>query len=116
VPPEGIQAIVTRRAVTPFKTPAEVIALGVSMNRLMLGGNFIWTLRAAARLRRPDGTPSDTVRTASATVKMVDRARFQIPIHILRWYDDAWSQSAILPPGFAAPGAMSPQGSVPPQP
>jgi general secretion pathway protein K len=110
LPPEGIQAIVAHRALTPFKNSNEVIALGVPMTRLMLGGNFIWTLRAAARLRRPDGTPSDTVRTASATVKLVDRQSFQIPIHILRWYDDAWSESAVLPPGVVLPrGPVSPQ-------
>jgi general secretion pathway protein K len=110
VPPEGIQAIVAHRTLTPFKNSNEVIALGVPMTRLMLGGNFIWTLRAAARLRRPDGTPSDTVRTASATVKLVDRQSFQIPIHVLRWYDDAWSESAVLPPGVPTlRGPVSPQ-------
>ena len=67
--------------------------------RLGTGGNYIWTLRATARLRRPDGSPSDVVRTAAAVVKLVDRAGIHMdPVHILRWYDDAWSESAIAPP------------------
>ncbi len=114
VPPEGVAAIVAHRNVAPFKNAGEVIALGIPMPRMNVGGNFIWTLRAAARLKRPDGTPSETVRTASATVKLVDRKRFQIPVHVLRWYDDAWSESAILPPG--SPAANSRARSDSPQP
>ena len=111
VPPESVAAIVAHRNTAPFNNMNEVGALGAPMQRIGIGGNFIWTLRAAARLKRPDGTFSETVRTASATVKLVDRRRFQIPIHILRWYDDAWSESGILPPG-----SSSPRRSVSPQP
>ena len=32
---------------------------GGPLPRLGIGGNVIWTLRATARLRRPDGTPSE---------------------------------------------------------
>jgi general secretion pathway protein K len=96
VPPGSAQAIVARRKVQPFKN---VIEAGVPTGRLGVGGNFIWTLRASARLRRPDGSPSEVVRMASATVKLVDRKRFNIAVHILRWYDDAWSESAIAPAG-----------------
>lgn len=97
VPPEGVAAIVARRNASPFKDMGEVAALGTPTPRMRIGGAFIWTLRASARLKRPDGSPSEVVRTASATVKLVDRKRFQIPVHILRWYDDAWSESAITP-------------------
>lgn len=99
VPPEGIAAIVARRKVAPFKNIGDVNAMGVSPGRMRVGGNLIWTLRASARLSRPNGTPSDVVRTASATVKLLDPRGFAIPVHILRWYDDAWSESAIAPPG-----------------
>jgi hypothetical protein len=30
-------------------------------------------------------------------VKLLDPKGFSIPAHILRWYDDAWSESAIAP-------------------
>ena len=75
----------------------EVSAMGVPAGRMRVGGNLIWTLRASARLKRPDGTPSEVVRTASATVKLLDPRGFAIPVHILRWYDDAWSESAVAP-------------------
>ncbi len=97
VPPDGIAAIVTRRKTAPFKNIGDVNVLGVSGGRMRVGGNLIWTLRASARLKKPDGTPSETVRTASAVVKLLDPRGFAIPVHILRWYDDAWSESAVTP-------------------
>ena len=97
VPPGGIAAIVARRKVAPFKNLNEVNAMGIPVPRMRVGGNLIWTLRAAARLKRPDGTLSEVVRTASATVKLLDPKGFAIPVHILRWYDDAWSESAVAP-------------------
>lgn len=98
VPQEGVTAIVNRRRIQPFKNMNEAGQLGFPTPRLSTGGNVIWTLRATARLRRPDGTQSETVRTASAVVKLLDRRRyFAMPVHVLRWYDDAWSQSAVAP-------------------
>jgi general secretion pathway protein K len=99
IPPGAISAIVQRRNERPFKDLGEVGSIGAPTGRLGVGGSYIWTLRATARLRRPDGSPSETVRIASATVKLVDRKRFNDAVHVLRWYDDAWSQSAIAPPG-----------------
>jgi general secretion pathway protein K len=108
IPPDGVTAIVNQRRAQPFKTTGD--ALGYSSPRLGIGGNYIWTLRATSRLRRPDGTLSDTVRTASAVVKLLDRRRyFSMPVHILRWYDDAWSQAAI------APSPQIPMSGVPVQ-
>jgi len=96
--PDAVAAVVNYRANQPFKSMADVTALGVSAPRMMAGGNYIWTLRATARLRRPDGGPSEFVRTASATIKLLDpRSYPMMPAHVLRWYDDAWSQSAIIP-------------------
>jgi general secretion pathway protein K len=99
VPPGAISAIVQRRKERPFKDLGEVGSIGAPTGRLGVGGSYIWTLRATARLRRPDGSASETVRIASATVKLVDRKRFNDAVHVLRWYDDAWSESAIAPPG-----------------
>ncbi len=97
VPPGGIASIVAHRKAIPFKTMGDVTALGIPVGRMRVGGNVIWTLRASARLNRPNGTPSETVRTASATVKLLDPRKFSIPVHVLRWYDDAWSESAVTP-------------------
>ncbi len=101
VPPEGVTAIVQHRRTAPFHDMAELQSLGIPTPRIGIGGNFIWTLRATARLKRPDGSPSETLRTAAAVVKLLDRKRYNLPLHILRWYDDAWSQSAVAPfPGM----------------
>ncbi|MGD1090355.1 MAG: hypothetical protein ABSB35_00025 [Bryobacteraceae bacterium] len=98
VPREGVGAIVSRRQQQPFSNMGEVQQLGFPTPRMRTGGNYIWTLRGTARLRRPDGTPSDVVRTAAATVKILNRLNFpNMPLHVLRWYDDAWSQSAVVP-------------------
>ncbi len=88
----------------------DAAAAGGPFPNLAVGGNVIWTLRATARLRRPDGVPSDTVRTSSATIKILDRKRnYQMPVHVLRYYDDAWSQFAVAPPKTApVPGAFRP--------
>jgi general secretion pathway protein K len=97
VPPEGIATILAQRKTAPFKSLGDVNALGIPTPRMRVGGNLIWTLRASARLKRTDGSPSETVRTASATVKLLDPRSFAIPVHVLRWYDDAWSESAVSP-------------------
>ena len=97
--PEAVTAVLKYRQIQPFTSMSDVANLGVSAPRMSTGGNVIWTLRATARLRRPDGAPSEFVRSASATVKLLNPATyFMMPAHVLRWYDDAWSQSAVVPP------------------
>ena len=82
---------------------------GLPPPRLMIGGNVIMTLRGTARLRRPDGSPSEVVRSAGAVVKILDPEVYpMMPVHVLRWYDDAWSEAAVAPPatppvGFPLP-------------
>jgi general secretion pathway protein K len=102
--PAAITTVVERRRVQPFKSVGEA---GVPAPGMGVGGNVIWTLRATARLRGPDGRPGDTVRTASATVKLLDRKRYLMPLHVLRWYEDAWSQFALAPAPPPAPGLPS---------
>jgi general secretion pathway protein K len=101
VPAEGAQAIAARRQLAPFANLGEVGSLGYPTSRMIVGGgHVIWTIRATARLRRPDGLPSDVVRSASAVVKMLDqRVYTMMPIWIVRWYDDAWSEFSATPPG-----------------
>lgn len=110
VPANSISQILQRRAIRPFHDMGEVQSLGLAAPGLMVGGNLIWTLRATARLRRPDGSPSDVLRTSSATVKLLDVRRFpQMPLHVLRYYDDAWSELELAPPSSPlAPAAPVP--------
>ncbi len=95
----AIEALVTRRTAQPFRNLKEVADLGIPMARLGLGGDTTWTLRATARLRRPDGTRSDVLRSAAAVVKVISPNRRQptLQIPVLRFYEDAWSEFAVAP-------------------
>ncbi len=109
VSPEMVAQIVQLRSLKPIHSMAEMPPSGGPLPRLGIGGNLIWTLRATARLRRPDGTPSDTVRTSAATIKILDRRlNYQMPVDVLRYYDDAWSQFAIAPSALAPSGGLLP--------
>jgi hypothetical protein len=93
LPPDLVSALVARRSVAPFTGGALadfLRAYGVASSRLRLEGNSIVTMRATARLRLPDGKLSDLRRTVAAQVKYMPSG-YDAPIHILRWYDTAWS-------------------------
>jgi len=123
VPPGAVAAIVERRRVQPFRSMGELQGFG-PLPGMGIGGNVIWTLRATARLRRPDGSPSDTVRTAAAVVKLLNVKTYPLmPLHVLRWYDDAWSQTAVAPfagmpraAGNVAPAIFARGAGMPGQP
>ncbi|MEQ1947366.1 MAG: type II secretion system protein GspK [Bryobacteraceae bacterium] len=124
VTPDAVDAIVKRRQSQPFASAAELSALAPGVPRVsILPGNTMWTLRAAARLRRPDGGASEVVRIAAATVKVqsdmlrgrgiarvVPQQQNQNPVQVIRWYDDAWSQDVPMTgsPATAVPGAPGP--------
>jgi general secretion pathway protein K len=96
VAPEAVRAIVARRA-QPFSGIEEVapfVGDPAVLSRLGIGGSTIWTLRATAAPRTPNGRSSDLRKTVAAVVKLLDPTRFDPPYHILRWYDDAWSPAA----------------------
>lgn len=85
VPMEAVQALVARR---PFHNVQELLGFTQGnpvFARVGLGGNYIYTLRAVARLRLPDGKLSDLRRTVSAVIKL--RFGFDPPYVVLRWYD-----------------------------
>jgi general secretion pathway protein K len=109
--PGAIAQLVQRRAQQPFHTLSEVAAVGIPIDRLNVGGeHLIWNIRATARLRRPDGSPSEVVRSASAIAALVlpprptarNPRRGPIRLRVLRFYEDAWSEFAAVPP---APGS-----------
>ena len=93
VPLEAIDAILSRRQSGPL-AQADVSlfaqAIGAPVNRLRVGGESTVTLRATARLRMPDGKLSDLKRSVAALMKYMPPG-YDAPIHILRWYDTAWS-------------------------
>jgi general secretion pathway protein K len=115
VAPGAVAQLLQRRAQQPFHNLGEVAALGIPINRLEVGGNvvhLIWNIRATARLRRPDGSPSEVVRSASAIAKLVisrpvpNRRREPIRLRVLRFYQDAWSEFAAVPPAPVSPGVF----------
>ena len=111
VTPEMAASIVAARLRRPLTNMQEVS--GTLPTRVAMGSGFsIYTLRASARLRRSDGTYSDVVRTAAAAIKLFDLQKSPQALHILRWYEDAWSQAA-LPPYAGMPVRG---GNVPGQP
>jgi general secretion pathway protein K len=91
--PAAITALLERRRSMPL-TQQQIgdfaQSLGAGANRLRVEGNSIVTLRATARLRLPNGQLSDLRRTVGAMVKYMP-VGYDSPIHILRWYDTAWS-------------------------
>jgi hypothetical protein len=93
VPPDAVAAVVARRRVEPFRSDADLTAFFQGapeiVSRLRVGGNTIYTVRATARLRRADGSPSDLRRTVAAQVKLLPPGS-NPDYHVLRWYDNAW--------------------------
>jgi general secretion pathway protein K len=87
--PLAIQTLLERRR-GGLLTQQQLGDLGAGSNRLVVGGHSIVTLRATARLRLVTGQLSDLRRTVAAQVKYMP-VGYDSPIHILRWYDTAWS-------------------------
>jgi general secretion pathway protein K len=92
--PGDAQTIVRSRAEHPVRNYNEfsqiIQALGPAGARLGLGGMTMYTLRATARLRQPDGRLSDLRRTVGALVKIYfpgDQSGKPQGFDVLRWYD-----------------------------
>lgn len=86
--------ILARRAERPILDREEftqiVQALGPAGTRLIIGGATMFTLRATARLRQPDGKLSDLRRTVAALVKFYFAGNPQQRppgYEIVRWFD-----------------------------
>ncbi len=89
VPPMGIEAVVNLRSQGPIRQMAAVAPmLGPVAGRFRTGGDLIYTLRATARLRRPDGKLSDLRRTVAMTVQMQSQTSPE-GFRVLAWQDNA---------------------------
>ena len=90
VPGELIQAVVARRNTQPILRTEELAAWTQASpelaSHLTIASHNIYTFRATARLRHPDGTFSDLKRSVSALVRFL-RPGKQKTFQILRWYD-----------------------------
>jgi len=74
--------------VRPEQMPLVTAMLGPGAGRFRVGGDRIYTLRATARLRRPDGTLSDLRRSVAMTVQLNSKTS-QDGFRILGWQDQA---------------------------
>ncbi|HYL35118.1 MAG TPA: hypothetical protein VEV17_04310 [Bryobacteraceae bacterium] len=93
VSPDVVGAIVARRATTPIRDPQQLgpySSGGPGAARLAITQSPIATLRATARVRNANGGLSDVRRSASALVKWLG-PEWNVPFHILRWYDNVVS-------------------------
>jgi general secretion pathway protein K len=91
--PEEAAAVVRRRTERPI-LPEELAeiqqALGPAGQQLTMARQTIYTLRATARLRTPDGKLSDMRRTAAALVKFHyagNRQGVAPGFEVINWYD-----------------------------
>jgi general secretion pathway protein K len=87
-------AIVKNRAQHPILDSKEFVeivrSLGPPGNRLLMGGQTMYTLRATARLKVAGGKLSDLRRTVSALVKLYfpgNNERKPFGFEIVRWFD-----------------------------
>lgn len=94
VSPDDALAILQRRAIRPYLDGTEMAelqqALGLSGSRLMLGGRIMYTLRATARLKQPDGKLSDLRRTIAALVQFNfpgNTKNKPVGYQVIRWFD-----------------------------
>lgn len=91
--PSDAAQLVRARAAKPFENISDVQKLGIPITRLQVNGGTMWTIRATARLRRPGGPLTETVRSAAVVVKYWDDPRqHPSPVQVLRYYGDAWSE------------------------
>jgi general secretion pathway protein K len=91
--PYAIHALLERRRAAPLTSEQLgpfLTSLGAQDLPLRVGGNSIFLIRATARPRLAGGGVSDLRRTVAARVKYMPSG-YDSPIHVLRWYDSAWS-------------------------
>ncbi len=90
-PPMGVEQLVALRRRMPI-LPAQMGAvselLGPAGGLVRLGGDHIYTLRATARLRRPDGRLSDLRRSVAMTVQIGIKDSNE-SFRVLAWQDYA---------------------------
>lgn len=100
--PDAIRALVARRRSVPFSQAgdAAVFAEGApGFGRLAVGGLTMWTIRATAQYRLPNGRLSDLKKTVSALVKLMPTG-YDPQYQFMRWYDDSpeFVEAAPAPP------------------
>ena len=82
-----------QRPWTDYRELAELAqTLGPGGKRLMIGGLSMYSLRATARLKQPDGKLSDLRRTVGALIKFYfpgNNEKKPVGFDVVRWFDRA---------------------------
>ena len=93
IPPDKVSLIVRLRQQAPILGLEQLNAIShgePGTERLGIASGTIFTVRATAQCRLADGTLSDAHRSVAVLLKLLDRAKFSEPYHVLRWYDNVW--------------------------
>jgi general secretion pathway protein K len=97
LPPDSVDAVVGARRQQPFRSQQALRALGIPdqiLARVGIGGGQIYTIRATARARTPDGGLSDAVRSVAATVSF-QGAGTELGYQVLRWSERVWARDSL---------------------
>jgi general secretion pathway protein K len=92
VNPQAVETIVQARREVPFRSIEPLRGMGlpdVVLGRLGIGGNSVFTLRATARGKTPDGKPLDAARSVGATVRLEGNGA-EAGYQVLHWDDRLW--------------------------
>ena len=90
MPPQTAQSIAQLRRRAPITPPQLALmapVMGAAVGRLGIGGGPTYTLRATARLYRPDGALSDLKRSVAGVVRF--KPEYQDGYQVLQWRDNA---------------------------
>ena len=91
VPASVIPQILSLRPIKTMDLVSPLVSGTPAAGKLQVvtGAREVWTLRATARLKGPNGTLSDVIRSVSATVSFAEKEYY-----ILRWRDEAVSAAS----------------------
>ncbi len=90
--PAEIDAVAAARSRQPFRSLDALRGMGFparTLARLSLGGGVVYTLRATARWRAPEGRLSDAVRSVGVTISSEDLEPGE-PFRVLHWDERLW--------------------------
>jgi hypothetical protein len=90
--PDLVDLLVRARREQPLRSLQPLMEMGIPnevLGRLGIGGSEIYTLRATARARTPDGGLSDAARSVGATVSF-EGAGPETGYQVLRWNERLW--------------------------
>ncbi len=97
LPPDLVDLLVRTRREQPLRSLQSLQEMGIPnevLGRLGIGGSQIYTLRATARTRTPDGGLSDAARSVGATVSF-EGAGPEIGYQVLRWNERLWVRDSL---------------------